>query len=156
MSAHEPPDEALVARPEYFYKFRNFDKPEYIKDAILEHKFFFDSPNNFNDPFECLPSFSFDATEVELIEYYKRIVARNFPHLSSPQQIVRALEYRLTTERERQPGTPEYKAYHIASYSDWVLPKLPMFCVSASARNVTSAACASRCRCRRIRSTRST
>lgn len=136
MPACELINNEAKARPVYFYKFRDVGNPQYLKSAILEHKFFFDSPDNFNDPFECLPSFSFEATEAEIIEYYRRIVARNFQNLSEQQQIVRALEYRLTTERERQPGTPEYKAYHIDRYRELVLPKLPMFCISATYQNV--------------------
>lgn len=136
MPAHESTDEGLMTMPDHLYKYRDFGKPEHLKSAILEHKFFFDSPNNFNDPFECLPSFTFDATEAEFIGYYKRIVARRFPSMPEHQQIVKALEYRLTEERERQPGSPEYKQFHSDRFRESVLPKLPMFCTSATNKNV--------------------
>lgn len=122
--------------PDHFYKYRDFGKPEYLKSAILEHKFFFDTPNNFNDPFECLPCFSFEATEAEMIAYYQRIVARNFPNISEYQQILKAIEYKQTADRERCPGTPEYKAYHIEKYRDVLLPRLPIFCISGTSTNV--------------------
>ena len=119
-----------------FYKYRDFDEPEHLKSAIVKHEFFFDSPNNFNDPFECLPSFTFEATETEIVAYYQRIVARNFPDLSEYKQIVRALEHRLTADREQQPGSPEYKRFHIGRYRESVPPKLPMFCMSTTQKNV--------------------
>ena len=136
MPAREPIHEEQMALPNHFYKYRDFGTPEYLKSAILEHKFFFDTPNNFNDPFECLPSFRFEASEAEILAYYQRIVARNFPGIPEYQQIVKSLEYRLTEARERQPGTEEYKQFHSDRFREWVLPKLPMFCVAATNKNV--------------------
>ncbi len=136
MTTREPSDEELVAMPDNFYKYRDFGNPAHLKSAILDHKFYFDSPNNFNDPFECLPSFNFDATEVEIISYYRRIVARQSPDISEHEQVLRTIAYRLTEERDRQPGTLAYKRFHSDKFRESVLPKLPMFCVAATNNNV--------------------
>ncbi len=43
------------ALPENFYKYGSMQRPEYLKEVLLENKIYFSSPFDFNDPFDSRP-----------------------------------------------------------------------------------------------------
>lgn len=58
------------------YKFRSLATDQHVgfaADVLLNHRLFAAAPRSFNDPFDCVAYYSFDATETEKID---RAVAR--------------------------------------------------------------------------------
>jgi hypothetical protein len=53
------------------YKFRSLatnQHVEFVADILLNHRLFAADPRSFNDPFDCVAHYSFDATETERID----------------------------------------------------------------------------------------
>lgn len=50
--------------PPYLYKYRHLQGNglEVVRDALLNGRFKFSAPNDFNDPFDCLPIYSYEGT----------------------------------------------------------------------------------------------
>jgi hypothetical protein len=72
----------------FLYKYRSLDEKskQNTLDIIKYQKLFFSSPSEFNDPFECRPHFSFEASESEVEEYCDYLCSRMIPNLSEIQR----------------------------------------------------------------------
>jgi len=72
----------------FLYKYRSLDEKskQNTFDIIKNQKLFFPSPSKFNDPFECRPHFSFEASESEVEEYCDGLCRRMLPNLSEIQR----------------------------------------------------------------------
>jgi hypothetical protein len=55
---------------------------KYVEKIICDHELYFSAPSSFNDPFDCRPPFSFEASDDEKRRYLDRVIKRN----SSPQE----------------------------------------------------------------------
>ncbi len=66
----------VISGDTLLYKFRSLETErqiEFAADILLNHRLFAAAPNSFNDPFDCVGRYCFDATEAEKID---RAVAR--------------------------------------------------------------------------------
>lgn len=76
-----------------FYKYRSLATVEhagFAKDILLNHRLYCTAPAAFNDPFDCVPRYSFDATDSEKLA---RAVARiqfEDPTVSKEEAIAKA------------------------------------------------------------------
>jgi Protein of unknown function (DUF2971) len=61
--------------PLHFYRYRSVRgrAAEYAEKIICQHELYFPPPSSFNDPFDCRPTFSFQASYDEKKRYYNRI-----------------------------------------------------------------------------------
>jgi len=68
----------------HFYKYRSLDKSskDFTKKSIIESEMFFPSPNVFNDPFDCKPKISCEATVTEFKLYLESFYERKFPWIN--------------------------------------------------------------------------
>ncbi len=119
-----------MRRPTKFYKYRSLDGSgaKYVEESVFQHKFFFDSPNNFNDPFDCLPRFSFEGTKLSRIEYLTQWF-KHVERVSDKEARLRALEMEITGQK------PDLD-YLFDMYRAGPVTKLPMYCVSEVCDNI--------------------
>jgi hypothetical protein len=61
--------------PSTLYKFRNIDNR--TLDIIKNREFYFSSPKNFNDPFDCNLFYKKSYSKKEILEDYSRFIQRN-------------------------------------------------------------------------------
>ncbi len=119
-----------MKRPEKFFKYRPLAGTSalHVGQSVFDHKFFFDSPNNFNDPFECLPRFIFEGTPAERVTYITDWLVRNqgMPHGEAQ---IKALQMELSG------GRPDLD-FFFDTYRDESVAKLPMYCVSEVSDNI--------------------
>lgn len=75
-------------RPTHFYKYRSLAgrNAEYVERTICHDELHFPAPASFNDPFDCRPIFSFDASENEMASYYQSLVQKYKPNLTREQR----------------------------------------------------------------------
>ncbi|MUJ22597.1 DUF2971 domain-containing protein [Aliivibrio fischeri] len=68
----------------YLYKFRSMakDSIRYTERAITEQELYFSNARAFNDPFDCLPVISTEATTEEFKRYLGDMFERRHPYLS--------------------------------------------------------------------------
>jgi hypothetical protein len=73
--------------PDTFYKYRSLSNgaAEYVKRTICHNELYFAKPSTFNDPFDCSPSFLFEASDAEIISYFERGVQKRMPNLNAEQ-----------------------------------------------------------------------
>ena len=66
---------------EYLYKYRSLDgkNKEYVKRTFLNNEVYLSVPDDFNDPFEARPQYSFKASTLAKEKYFKGVAQRNFP-----------------------------------------------------------------------------
>lgn len=74
--------------PAHFYRYRSLrDKDaEYVERTICHSELYFPKPSSFNDPFDCRPSFSFEASIEEITSYKQRLIKKDHPNLNREQR----------------------------------------------------------------------
>ncbi len=88
--------------PSHFYKFR--DVNEFTKRIVIDNELYFGSAEDFNDPFDFLPTFTMEAPQASLRRYLESAV---------PDR-PRADRRLFARERIKDPKFPEHKAQAIA------------------------------------------
>lgn len=70
---------------QHLYKFRALTPSSinFVERIFTENELYFARPSEFNDPFDCKPKLSLDATKGEFVAYLDNIFKRRLPHLSS-------------------------------------------------------------------------
>lgn len=73
---------------EYLYKYRSLSgrSAEFVERLLLHNELYFPRPLEFNDPFDCYPVASLDATRDELAVYLDDQYKRRMPHLSRAER----------------------------------------------------------------------
>jgi hypothetical protein len=74
----------------YLYKFRpmpNDESKEYTGRSITHQELYFSNASAFNDPFDCLPVISLDATKKEFETYLAGFFERQYPGISRRDKI---------------------------------------------------------------------
>ncbi len=68
-------------RPAKFYKYRQLigDSAKYLERTICHNEIYFAAPESFNDPFDCYPDFSHEATDEELMNDYMHLARKHGP-----------------------------------------------------------------------------
>jgi hypothetical protein len=79
---------AWPAPPSVLYKYRSLSKDsrEFVRRIFTRNEVYFPSRTEFNDPFDCRPRFSADATKAEHRAYLDRLVAKRMPHLKTQER----------------------------------------------------------------------
>jgi hypothetical protein len=74
--------------PTHFYRYRSLSAgaDKYVQRTICHNEIYFPKPSSFNDPFDCRPSFLFDASAEEMIAYYDRLLKKYLPNLNREQR----------------------------------------------------------------------
>ncbi len=117
--------------PSHFYRYRNLANgaAEHVERTICHNELFFPKPSLFNDPFDCRPSFQFEASDEEMIAYYARILGKRFPHLTGEQRLQEA---RVTmADPERSPRNPETVKQVQDLHNEQITEKIGVLCLSA-------------------------
>jgi len=70
--------------PRHLYKFRSLagDSKDRLVKIFTNQELYFPHPSEFNDPFDCLPSFTYKASDAETKAYLRRLVRDKEPGLS--------------------------------------------------------------------------
>ena len=118
--------------PAHFYRYRSLSAGlgavEYLEKTISHSEIFFSKPALFNDPFDCRPSFLFEASEKEMIDYYNRALKKHRPYFNREK---RRREARLKSrDRERIPGSPEMIKRIQALHTEKIAEKIGVLCLS--------------------------
>lgn len=73
-------DEELL----HLYKFRSTASNDwpYVERIFTHNELYFAKPSQFNDPFDCYPGVSLEATDAEFASYLDNLYKRRMPHLS--------------------------------------------------------------------------
>ncbi len=66
-------EESLELIPNFFYKYCRIDK--YLKINLKNSQLWFNAPDNFNDPFDCMAYLNFGKTPVECNENHEKLIA---------------------------------------------------------------------------------
>lgn len=68
----------------YLYKYRSLsgDSSRYVERILLHDELYFPRPIQFNDPFDCCPVLSLQATDKEFADYLDDMYKRRMPSLS--------------------------------------------------------------------------
>lgn len=78
---------------------------KYVKDIICNHEIYFAPPEKFNDPFDCRPVISLEASEAVQLEDYKRLQKKYEPHLNREARRMDIREFRKNFNRS--PNNPQ-------------------------------------------------
>lgn len=71
--------------PKLLYRYRALN--QYSLSELIHGEFYFSSPSNFNDPFDCKNMFSFDgATDDHWRIFLDKFLHHNHPHLTTEQR----------------------------------------------------------------------
>lgn len=65
----------MPSTPRLLYRYRSLlpGTRKFVERTITHGELFFAKPSSFNDPFDCQPTFSFNATDLEILNYYTRV-----------------------------------------------------------------------------------
>jgi Protein of unknown function (DUF2971) len=116
--------------PSHFYRYRSLmgDSAEYVRLTLLDNQLYFANPSSFNDPFDCYPSFDFDATKTEIINFFARIFRRKFP-LATEERILRYAIAKLY-DPKTGPMSPDYTKQVSEAHNRHVAEKIGVACLS--------------------------
>lgn len=94
---------------QYVYKFRSMseESKEFTGRAITHQELYFSNARSFNDPFDCLPVVSTDATKKEFEKYLDGFFDRNNPGMTRKQKIVSIKE--ISNDPKRNHKSREVK-----------------------------------------------
>jgi hypothetical protein len=123
--------------PSHFYRYRSLTgdaAAEYVRLTLLDNQMYFANPSSFNDPFDCYPSFSFDATESEIISYFAKIIRRNSP-LASEKRVLHEAIARLY-DPKTGPKSPDYLKQVHEAHDRHVAEKIGVLCLSEIADDI--------------------
>ena len=80
------------------YKYRDLreDNIKYVERIFTHQELYFSKPLDFNDPFDCQPKFSLDATKKEIEHYLVDRYPKVFPELNRKQRRAQIKEWQKT------------------------------------------------------------
>lgn len=125
-----------MATPRLLYRYRSLAPAvrDYVERTFMFNELFFAKPSSFNDPFDCQPTFLFDATDLEILSFYTRVGLKHVPGLPVELAMVNArhkLHNRATGPRS--PIAPDsIQKLHTESVSE----KIGVLCLSESRDNI--------------------
>lgn len=107
---------------------------EWVRQSIVDGKHFFAAPVAFNDPFDCAPHFSLEASQSDLYSYYERLIRK---YEAAPNRaLIRAEARRRLRDPTSDPRRPENMAEFVSMYRRAVTDKVGMLCVSATGTDI--------------------
>lgn len=122
--------------PDFLYRYRSLagKQKEWAKDAVLNSKHYFSSPNAFNDPFDCRPVFRFSGSKKELVKYYEGVLSRQAPQLSRRER--REEARRRIGEPKTNPRNPDNLVGMHDLYDQMVTSKIGVLCLSETCSDI--------------------
>jgi len=107
---------------------------EFVERTICHGELYFPRPSSFNDPFDCRPSFLFEATDDEMVSYYERVLRKRFPHLNDEQ---RRQEARAKiADPERSPRNPETVKSVTELHTEQITERIGVLCLSTERSDI--------------------
>lgn len=120
----------MTDSPERFYRYRSLadGKAEFVERTVHYGEIYFPKPSSFNDPFDCRPSFSFEATKAEMTAYYRGLVKK---YNSDLNREGRRREARNTIgDWERSPRNPKTLRYVTELHTKQITENIGVLCLS--------------------------
>lgn len=99
----------VLDRPTRVYRYRQLSTDKhvgYLVASIVKGEFFANTPATFNDPFDCCPSITMEATEGELVANFCRVNVNTFP--DQMQRVAEGVMW----ARAVLAGDPQTLAHH--------------------------------------------
>ena len=111
----------------HFYRYRKLsgEFSEYVERTVCHNELYFPKPSSFNDPFDCRPSFSFEASNEEKATYYKDRSKKQLPNLNREQRRREAMNTLNDWE------TPEAQKRIQDSLTELITEHVGVLCLSA-------------------------
>lgn len=120
--------------PSHFYRYRSLggEAAEFVKKIICDSELYFSEPSAFNDPFDCRPSFLFEASDKEKESYCDYLHRKYNPDLNCEQRhqkVISMLEdwksnpevYKQLQQQHTKRITEEIGVLCLSSVSDDIL-----------------------------------
>lgn len=118
---------------EYLYHYQRFEK-EYIEDLILNSRIKFSNPRDFNDPWDCRPSFS--KTSLDDPEIYKAQVDYA---IDIQRRLLKTPEHELAMQAAKLLSNREYMEASLdectLALSDTIEENYRVYCLSSKPDN---------------------
>lgn len=116
--------------PTHFYRYRSLSAgaTDHVERTICHNELYFPKPSSFNDPFDCHPTFLFEASNEEITTYYDGLVKKYMPHLNREQ---RRQEVRSQLrDWERSPRNPETLKRFQEQHTEKITEQIGILCLS--------------------------
>lgn len=116
--------------PTHFYRYRSLadDNAVYAERTVCHSELYFPRPSSFNDPFDCRPCFSFEASKKERDSYYRRLIEKYYPGFNREQR--RQEMKAVFGDRERNPNNPEILRRVQNQHTKKITEQIGVLCLS--------------------------
>ena len=120
----------MTPHPEFFYRYRSLygTAAAGVEQSLCHSRHYFASPKAFNDPFDCRPYFSLQASTAQLTKYFEGALSRHAPELSRAAR--RAEARRRATAPDCDPRLPRNMADFRRTYDQMVTDQIGVLCLS--------------------------
>ncbi len=117
--------------PPKFYKYRSLagDASGYVEKIICQHEIYFPAASSFNDPFDCRPTFSFEATDDEIMRDYIRVARKYGPPMTDEELRQDAMQ--MLADPDRNPRNPAVSAAIQDEHARRITSEVGVLCVSS-------------------------
>ncbi len=115
--------------PTLLHKFYSLEggKFEQIKQLLSNNVIYFSKCDEFNDPWECKPSFRYQTSPTSMGDYFYRLISRLKPEIPEAKRRQDA-----NAMGENWLNNPEQHLSDISMIQSQILAKYGIFCMSAS------------------------
>lgn len=116
--------------PEHFYRYRSLvgSNAAHVERTVHFGEIYFPKPASFNDPFDCRPSFSFEATKDEMTSYYRRLDEKYLSGLNREQRRQHVRDK--LRDWERSPRNPETLRRFTELHTKQITEDIGVLCLS--------------------------
>ncbi len=116
--------------PAYFYRYRSLSAgaAEHVERTICHSEFYFPKPASFNDPFDCRPSFQFEASDKEMASYFDHLLKKFKPQLNREQR--RQESKSMLRDWERNPRNPAALKWVKQQHTERIAEQIGVLCLS--------------------------
>jgi|688.fasta_scaffold381387_1 hypothetical protein len=116
--------------PERFYRYRSLagDDAAFVERTVHYGEIYFPKPSSFNDPFDCRPSFSFEATKAEMTKYYRGLVKKYMSGLNREHRREEARNK--LGDWERSPRNPKTLRRVTELHTEQITENIGVLCLS--------------------------
>ncbi len=124
--------------PRHFYRYRSLagNASEYVRKTIQENEIYFAKPSSFNDPFDCCPTFDFNASDNEIIDYFVHILRRNSPQLSEEELNSEAHVIAMLHDTEKSIRNPSNQLHIQQLHTKNITEKVGALCMATTNKDV--------------------
>ena len=119
-----------AGRPTKFYRYRQIvgESAKYLERTLCHNEIYFPAPITFNDPFDCLATFSYEGTDDELINDYMRIARKHGPLVSEAE--LRLDAEQMLVDPSRNPRSATASNAIQDQYARTVRSEIGVLCIS--------------------------